>query len=76
MERRISTRQANQRFSEMLHDVGEGDSYVLMLRGRAVARVVPVERRRERRDVERLLDFLSTLERKHAGTWTRDYLYA
>lgn len=76
MERPISASEANQRFSEMLRDVQEGESYVVMSRGRAVARVIPVERQQERRAVDGLLDFLGTLERKHAGPWTRDDLYA
>ena len=76
MERPISASEANQRFSEMLRDVQEGESYVVMSRGRAVARVVPVERQQERRAVDGLLDFLGTLERKHAVAWTRDDLYA
>ena len=38
MDRAISASEANQRFSEMLREVGQGDSFVVMSRGRAVAR--------------------------------------
>lgn len=76
MERAISASDANQHFSEMLRDVQEGESYVVMSRGRPVARVVPINRDRQRRSVSSLLDFVQKLPHRHAGAWTRDDLYS
>ena len=76
MDRAISASEANQRFSELLRDVAEGERFTVMSRGRAVARVVPVDRRREGEGVRRLLDFVAALPVRHAGDWTRDDLYA
>ncbi len=75
MDRVISASEANQRFSEMLREVQEGETYVVMSRGRAVARMVPVDRNRERRSVGALLGFLDTLPQRHAGRWSREDLY-
>ena len=75
MERAISASDANQRFSEMLRDVQEGETYVVMSRGRPVARVVPIDRHAQRRSVASLLKFVEQLPRRHAGEWTRDDLY-
>ncbi len=76
MDRAISASEANQRFSELLRDVAEGERFTVMSRGRAVARVVPVDRAGEGSGVARLLAFVATLPVRHAGAWTRDDLYA
>lgn len=75
MDRAISASEANQRFSELLRDVAEGDSFTVMSRGRPVARVTPIDREGEQRSVARLLAFVKTLPVRHAGDWTRDDLY-
>ena len=75
MDRAISASEANQRFSELLRDVAEGESFTVMSRGRAVARVMPVDREQEQRSVARLLSFVSTLPVRHSGDWTRSDLY-
>lgn len=75
MDRAISASDANQRFSEMLRDVAEGESFTVMSRGRAVARVIPVDHEGERRGIERLLAFVETLPLCTAGEWARDDLY-
>lgn len=75
MDKAISATDANQRFSELLRDVAEGQSYTVMSRGRAVARVLPVDRDEERRSVNRLLRFVRQLPVRHAGRWSRDDLY-
>jgi prevent-host-death family protein len=75
MDRAISASEANQHFSEMLRDVAEGESFTVMSRGRAVARVLPVDRNKEKRQIKRLLDFVETIPVRHAGDWTRDELY-
>ncbi|MBA3879287.1 MULTISPECIES: type II toxin-antitoxin system Phd/YefM family antitoxin [Sphingomonas] len=75
MDRAISASDANQRFSEVLRDVADGESFTVMSRGRAVARVVPIDRQSEMRAIERLLAFVETLPICTAGNWTRDDLY-
>lgn len=75
MDRAISASEANQRFSELLRDVADGDSFTVMSRGRAVARVLPVDREQERRAIGKLLDFVGSLPRRRSGEWTRDDLY-
>lgn len=74
MERAISASEANQQFSEMLREVQEGESYVVLSRGRPVARVVPVDRDAERRSVDSLMEFLGRLPTRRAD-WKRDDLY-
>ena len=75
MERAISASEANQHFSELLRDVADGESFTVMSRGRAVARVLPVDRADEQRAVDKLLKFVATLPLRHSGEWTRDDLY-
>jgi prevent-host-death family protein len=75
MDRAISASEANQRFSELLRDVAEGESFTVMSRGRPVARVMPVDRDAERRSIDRLLRFVETLPLRHAGDWSRTDLY-
>ena len=75
MDRAISASDANQRFSELLRDVAEGESFTVMSRGRAVARVLPVDRVAEQRSIDRLLQFVGTLPVRHSGAWSRDDLY-
>lgn len=75
MDRAISASEANQRFSEMLREVGRGDSFVVMSRGRAVARVVPVDVDAKQKSARRLLDFVEKLPRRSVSGWTRDELY-
>jgi prevent-host-death family protein len=76
MERAITASDANQRFSEMLRDVLKGESYVVMSRGRPVARIVPIDRDRQLRSVASLLEFVEKLPRRHAGAWNRDDIYS
>ncbi|MGQ0558103.1 MAG: type II toxin-antitoxin system Phd/YefM family antitoxin [Sphingosinicella sp.] len=60
----------------MLRQVAEGESFIVTSRGRAVARVLPIDRDRDRRSVERLLGFVRRLPRRRAGKWDRDQLYS
>lgn len=75
MDRAISASEANQRFSEMLREVAEGESFTVTSRGRAVARVLPVDREAERRSIDCLLDYVAALPGRHSGKWSRDDLY-
>jgi prevent-host-death family protein len=75
MDRAISATEANQRFSEILRDVAQGESFTVMSRGRAVARVLPVDRDGERQSLTELLAFVEKLPRRRAGSWSRNDLY-
>lgn len=76
MDRAISASEANQRFSQMLRDVRQGQAFVVMSRGRPVARMTPVDDRAGAPAIENLLGFLETLPIRQGGDWTRDDLYA
>jgi prevent-host-death family protein len=76
MERAISASDANQHFSEMLRDVQQGEAFVVMSRGRAVARVVPVDSKADTPALADLLSYLDALPVRQAGPWTRDDLYS
>jgi prevent-host-death family protein len=75
MDRAITASEANRHFSEMLRDVAEGESFTVTSRGRAVARVVPVDRDDQKKRFERLLAYLKTLPARPAQPWTREELY-
>jgi prevent-host-death family protein len=73
MDRTITASEANQRFSELLREVAGGDSFTVLSRGRAVARVLPVDQKQ--RSLQRLLAFCNSLPVRHSGTWSRGELY-
>lgn len=75
MERAISASDANQHFSEMLRDVQRGEQFVVMSRGRPVARILPVAVTPSNKSVEVLVDFLRRLPERHAADWQRADLY-
>ena len=78
MDGAISATEAIQRFSEMLRDVQSGKSFVVLSRGRPVARVAPVDNDADRAAaLKKLLADLKILPRRHAGPWlrTREDLY-
>ena len=75
MDKAITASEANQRFSEMLREVAEGDSFTVLSRGRPVARVTPVGRDDQKRRIDRLLKYVETLPLRFAGPWNREDLY-
>lgn len=75
MDKPISASEANQRFSEMLREVANGESFTVTSRGRPVARVIPVEHEDQRRKIERLLEYTSRLPIRYSGPWKREDLY-
>ena len=76
MERAITASDANQRFSELLREVQEGESFVVTSRGRPVAKVTPVDDfDRQGPDIDALLDFVSALPRRSGQGWRREDLY-
>jgi prevent-host-death family protein len=75
MDRAISASEANQRFSELLREVAEGESFTVTSRGRPVARVVPVDRAGKKQAVKTLVERLRRLPVRHSGPWSRGDLY-
>ena len=76
MERAITASDANQRFSEMLREVQDGETFVVTSRGRPVAKVTPVDALEQQGPaVDALLDYVETLPRRHGGAWRRGDLY-
>ena len=76
MERAITASDANQRFSEMLRAVQNGETFVVTSRGRPVAKVSPVAGPADQKQkVKELLDYVRTLPIRHAGAWRREDLY-
>lgn len=75
MDRSISAGEANQRFSEMLRNVAEGDSFTVTSRGRPVARVVPVDDADRKSAFDRMMSFLDTQPTRQVKPWTREDLY-
>jgi prevent-host-death family protein len=78
--RTVSAREANQRFSQLLQAVVEGEEVVITRRGKAVARVVPIEP--DATDAERQAEIDRLIEHGREGidlgepvSWTRDELY-
>jgi prevent-host-death family protein len=76
MARTINATDANQSFSRMLREVQQGEEFVVLSRGRAVARVVPYIEGGEGRSVARLLDEFEKLPVRILPGWTRDDLYS
>ncbi len=77
MDKIVSAADANRRFSQLLRDVREGESYVVTAHGRPVAKIVPIRGddtvREKAREV--LLARLRTQPALDAGRWTREELY-
>lgn len=76
MDHAISASDANQRFSQLLRQVQEGESFIVTSRGRPVAKVTPVDSL-DRQDsaIGALLDFVAALPRRRVEGWRRDDLY-
>lgn len=77
MEKAISAADANRKFSQLLRDVREGQSYVVTSHGRAVARIAPVkDDRTTAADARSLLLRRLRSERVvKIGRWKREDLY-
>jgi prevent-host-death family protein len=74
VEKLISATDAKRKFGAVLRDVEAGNSYIVMIRGRPVARIEPVDGSKIRAKTA-LLEHLKTLPTKTARRWKRDYLY-
>lgn len=76
MEKAISAADANRKFSQVLREVRQGQSYVVTSHGRAVARIAPVGNDRAATDARTLLFKRLRSERVvKIGRWKRDDLY-
>ncbi len=79
MEKAISAADANRKFSQLLRDVKEGQSYVVTSHGRPVARIAPVQSKSgkvgDSAGWARLQRRLRKQPTKNIGRWTRDELY-
>lgn len=79
MEKAISAADANRKFSQLLRDVKEGQSYVVTSHGRPVARIAPVSSKQgkvgDSPGWSRLLRRLRKQPVMNIGRWTRDELY-
>jgi prevent-host-death family protein len=77
MEKAISASDANRRFSQLLREVREGQSYVVTSHGKAVARIAPFKEDRAAalRARASLLSRLRAERVVKIGRWKRDELY-
>jgi prevent-host-death family protein len=75
MEKAISAADANRKFSQVLRDVKEGQSYVVTSHGRPVARIEPVEGQSHGNAKGALLARLEAQPVRRIGRWKRDDLY-
>jgi prevent-host-death family protein len=77
MEKAVSAAEANRKFSKLLRAVREGKSYIVTSHGRAVARIVPVEKNGGATQGARaaLLKRLRSEPVVTVGSWSRDELY-
>jgi prevent-host-death family protein len=79
MEKAISAADANRKFSQVLRDVKEGQTYVVTSHGRPVARIAPVERKVGRIGDspawKALMKHLQNQPVANIGRWTREELY-
>lgn len=82
MDRPISIDEAGERFSDIMRDVGEGETYVLTRGGKPVAKITPVptdpspeELAKRAAAARRLAAELDKRPVIVTGPWTRDELY-
>ncbi|MDQ0469780.1 type II toxin-antitoxin system Phd/YefM family antitoxin [Labrys wisconsinensis] len=74
----VSAAEANRQFSKLLRDVQAGEEVVVTSRGRAVARIVPAERKSEAELAaarKALFDRLRSQSALNLPKITRDELY-
>ncbi len=77
MDRIVTATEANQRFSEILRDVGAGDSFTVTSRGKPVAEITPPKpgNRQSKQAIREMLARMDKLPGIVTGPWTRDDLY-
>lgn len=75
MEKYVSATEANQRFSEILREVGEGESFAVTSRGKVVAEINPPKKREKKRSTEEFLAHLEGRPNIIVKPWKREDLY-
>lgn len=80
MNRRVSTTEVEQALMSILHDVEEGETYVVTSNGKEVARIMPagefdVNGDRARNARKELFERLENTTAMNVGPWTRAELY-
>lgn len=77
MEETVSAAEANREFSRLLRGVREGNSYVVTSHGRPVAKLVPISKSAEEKEVafQKLMARLRSQPVQNIGRWTREELY-
>jgi prevent-host-death family protein len=76
MEKAITAADANWKFSQVLREVREGQSYVVTSHGRAVARIAPFKEGSAASNARSsLLNRLRSERVVRVGRWKRDELY-
>ncbi len=83
MNRRVSTTEVEQNLTSILHDIEEGETFVVTSDGKEVARILPVETaqvdleilEKRKRAHQELLEHLSQVKAIDIGPWTRAELY-
>ena len=77
MDKIVSAAEANRRFSQLLRSVREGDSYLVTVHGKPVAKIVPANRDETMMERARalLVARLRSQPALNAGRWSRDELY-
>ena len=77
MEKAVCASDANRHFSELLRTVREGGSYIVTSHGRAVAKIVPIQKNGgvTRGARAALVNRLRSESVVRVGRWSRDELY-
>jgi prevent-host-death family protein len=77
MEKAVTAADANRKFSTLLRAVREGQTYIVTSHGRAVARVVPLEKNAgiARNARAALVKRLRSEPVVRVGRWSREELY-
>jgi prevent-host-death family protein len=75
MTKIISAAQANQGFSSLLREVQQGEDFIVLSRGRAVARVVPCLEVPRSANLVAVVERLKQLPVRELADWKRDDLY-
>ena len=77
MDRAITAADANRKFSRILRTVRGGKSYVVMVHGKPVAKILPVSEDERERTAARdaLFARLEAQPVMNVGRWTRDELH-
>lgn len=75
MEKTITAEEANRDFSRLLHDVRDGESYVVTEDGKPVARIEPAEGSGREAAKRRLIEHLRAQPTLNLGRFSRDDAY-